>query len=135
MKASSPAKPSRIPLLLSAFICPGAGQFMQRRIVAGIVFMAGFLGGFFRLIWLAGKTIIAFYKLGFEFDTYEPAPVAPSSLIIPLAVAGIFYLMNLFDVVIARQRITRLQREATFANRHLAPIQKKTPPPPTPPCN
>ena len=33
----------RVPLILSAFFCPGAGQFMQRRWIAAVFFSVTFL--------------------------------------------------------------------------------------------
>ena len=104
MKSTPSIKSSRIPLLLSAFACPGAGQFMQRRWLAGIIFAAGFLWGFFWLMVLAMGIITDFYKMAFEFETYEPTPVSPIAFIAPVAIATVFYLISLFDVFIAQQR-------------------------------
>jgi hypothetical protein len=91
-------------MLLSAFACPGAGQFMQKRWVAGVVFASGFLVGFFWLMVVALGIIISFYRMGFDSD-YEPETPNIMALLPPLAIAVVFYLMNLFDVVIAQLRI------------------------------
>lgn len=102
-----PALKNRIPVLLSAFVCPGVGQFMQKRWVAGGIFSVGFLWGFFWLMILAIKIIIDFYRLAFEFDTYEPAMPNLLSFIAPVLISFIFYLASLFDVVREQQRIAR----------------------------
>ncbi len=114
------AKPtSRIPILLSAFICPGAGQFIQRRWIAGTVFAAGFLWGFCWVMVLAAGNIIDYYRLGFEFGTYEPDPTSPLAFVAPLAIAMVFYLVNLFDVLVAQQRIAHELQEEEFRSEHL----------------
>ena len=87
---------------------------MQRRWVAGLVFAAGFLWGFCWLMLVAGKIIIDFYRMGFEFETYEPATPNIMAFVPPLAIAGGFYLVNLFDVLIAQQRIARAWREEAY---------------------
>ncbi|MEN8254272.1 MAG: hypothetical protein ABFR33_02275 [Verrucomicrobiota bacterium] len=88
---------------------------MQRRWGAGLVFAAGFLWGFCWLMLVAGKIIVDFYRMGFEFETYEPATPNIMALVPPLAIAGGFYLVNLFDVLIAQQRKTRAKREEAYS--------------------
>lgn len=90
--------------------------------MAGIVFAAGFLWGFCWLMLVAGKIIVDFYRMGFEFETYEPATPNIVALIPPLAIAGGFYLVNLFDVLIAQQRIQREMNEDIFTTENLAHI-------------
>ena len=90
----------------------------------------GFLWGFIWLMLVAGKIIISFYRMGFEFETYEPEPVKLSAFIAPLATASLFYLVNLFDVVIAQQRITRTKREENF-NKESLPEKNKDDEPPS----
>jgi hypothetical protein len=99
--------PTRIPMLLSAFVCPGAGQFMQRRWLAGAVFSSGFLSGFIWLMVLAAGIISDFYRMGFEFETFEPTPVSPTAFIAPLALCGGFYLANLIDIAFGKQKAPR----------------------------
>ena len=77
---------------------------MQRRWLAGLIFAAGFLWGFFWLMVLAMGIITDFYKMAFEFETHEPNPVSPTAFITPVAISAVFYLISLFDVFIAQQR-------------------------------
>ncbi|HEY5653543.1 MAG TPA: hypothetical protein VIR63_04140 [Pontiella sp.] len=106
MKKTKPIHP-RIPVLLSAFVCPGAGQFVQRRWLAGAIFSGGFMIGFCWFSVISIKVILDIYKLAFEFETHEPEPIALTAFIAPLAIATLFHLVSLFDVVIAQQRIIR----------------------------
>ncbi len=87
---------------------------MQRRWLAGLVFAAGFLWVFCWLMLVAGKIIVDFYRMGFEFETYEPATPNIMTFIPPLAIAGGFYLVNLFDVLIAQQRKASARREEAY---------------------
>ena len=117
MNSESPNKPkpaSRTPILLSAFICPGAGQFVQKRWLAGTVFVVGFLWGFCWLLLIAGRIIISFYRMAIEFDTYEPDAPNAAAILPPFAVALLFYLIGLIDTFVAQQRIAKGQREKTF---------------------
>ena len=93
-------------MLLSAFVCPGAGQFMQRRWVAGLIFSSGFLIGFCWLMGVAGKIIISYYRMAFEID-YEPVTPNLMAMFPPLVIAVTFYLINLFDVLLAQLHIAR----------------------------
>jgi TM2 domain-containing membrane protein YozV len=97
---------SRIPMLLSALVCPGAGQFMQGRWRAGLIYAAGFLWGFFWLMFAAGKIIISYYRMAFD-SQYEPDTPNVWAILPPLAIALTFYLVNLFDIVLAQLRISR----------------------------
>ena len=93
-------------MLLSAVVCPGAGQFMQRRWRAGLVYATGFLVGFIWLMAAAGKIIISYYRMAFD-SQYEPATPNLPAMLPPLAIALAFYLVNLFDILLAQLRISR----------------------------
>ena len=97
-------------MLLSAFVCPGAGQFMQGRWAAGLLFLSGFLIGFVWLMLIAGKIIFSYYRMAFEID-YEPETPNLMAMFPPIVIAVTFYLVNLFDVVIAQLRIQRQASE------------------------
>ncbi|MCK5676377.1 MAG: hypothetical protein KAH99_05130 [Verrucomicrobia bacterium] len=102
-------------MLLSAFVCPGAGQLVQQRWAAGTVFAAGFIVGFCWFMAVALRIIIDFYRMGFDFN-HEPTAPNAMAMLPPLLVAGAFYLANLFDVLAAQFRIARMERERDFAN-------------------
>ena len=97
---------SRIPILLSAFICPGVGQFVQRRWIAGVLFSITFAAAFVVFMGVAGSLIISYYRMGFEFETYEP-DIHPGRLLPSFIVAIAIYVINLVDVASAHFRAGR----------------------------
>ncbi len=114
MKENPPKKIAYIPTLLLSFIFPGAGQLLQKRWAVGALFFVGFLSGFFWLMALALGNIVDYYRLGFEFETYEPTPTDPAALLPPLILAIAVYVTNLVDVFTAQHRTARAKREAAF---------------------
>lgn len=115
-------KVSRVPILLSAFGCPGVGQFFQKRWFAGILFATGFLIGFVGVMKLAMWNIVELYSMAFSPDlSYEPTPVPLSEFIAPLTIATLAWIISLFDVFLAHQRIARLAHEEAFKKENLNP--------------
>ena len=114
----NPKLSSRIPILLSAFACPGAGQFMQKRWVAGVFFAAGFLVGFFWVMVLAIGNIVDYYSMAFNFDGPDPDPTSPKAFIAPFMIALVFYVINLFDVFAAQLRIQQQTDTDFFATKN-----------------
>jgi len=96
---------------------------MQKRWLAGGIFMIGFLWGFIWLMILAIGIIIDFYRMAFEFDTFEPETPNLLSFVAPILISGAFYLANLADVGIAQMRIARASRQDA------GDIIKESPPP------
>lgn len=105
---------TRIPILLSAFGFPGLGQFVQKRWIAGVLFSAAFLVGFFWVMGLALQNIIELYSLAFDDSMREPEPVPLAAFVKPLLLVACVYLISLFDVFRAQQRINTKQHEAEF---------------------
>ena len=101
---------------------------MQRRWISGTIFAVGFLGGFFWLMVLALGIIIDFYRLGFEFDSFEPEPKNAMAMLPPLVMAMVFYLISLFDVLIAQQRMrhTHQQKNMDLFSTEDSEIQRET---------
>lgn len=110
---------SRVPILISAFGCPGAGQFFQKRWISGLIFSAGFLVGFVGVMKLAVRNIVELYSMAFSSDlSYEPTPVPLSAFITPLTIAALFWIISLFDVFLAHQRISTAAREEEFRKQN-----------------
>lgn len=63
---------------------------------------------------VAGQLIIHFYKMGLEFETYEPKPISVAAILWPLGVSIVIYLVNLLDVGIAQQRLRASTAEQQF---------------------
>jgi hypothetical protein len=119
-----PKPPSRIPILLSAFVCPGAGQLVQRRWMAGSAYLLCFLVAFIYVMLAAGKIIVSYYRLGFEFDSYEPEPepVRMLNLLSAFGVTLLIYLANIIDVFIAQNRIHSKQARKDFLHQKNLPL-------------
>ena len=94
-------------MVLSALVCPGAGQFVQRRWFAGLLFMLAFAASFIVFAVVAVELIASYYRMAFEFETYEPPEIRPGRLLFPFAVAIGIYVVNLVDVALARFRTCR----------------------------
>ncbi len=103
---ASAKAPSRMPMFLSALVCPGIGQLVQRRWWAGILFLLAFATAFAVFMWVAVDLIVSFYRMGFEFETYEP-DIHPERLLPSFALALGIYLANLVDVALAHFRCGR----------------------------
>jgi hypothetical protein len=100
----STPKPSRLPIVLSAFTFPGAGQMVQRRWGPALFFSVAFLSAFAVFMVHAASIIAAFYRLGVQFETYEQQPIP----VLPAAIAFLFsmliYVLGLLDTHRAYRR-------------------------------
>jgi 4-amino-4-deoxy-L-arabinose transferase-like glycosyltransferase len=96
----------RLPLLMTAFVWPGVGQFVQRRWLAGTVFALAFLicsAVFFVQLF---RILIAYYGLWLNFDS-QKAPQMPSlvGLAVSLGIALALYVAAIVDVQLAQVRL------------------------------
>lgn len=108
---------SRIPILLSAFACPGLGQMVQMRWKAGLVLFSGFLTGFCWVMILAIGNIVSYYAMVADPDI-DPEVSEPSAFVVPISIAAVFYLLSLFDVISAHRVKASRSREEEFLNQH-----------------
>ena len=103
---------SKVPTFLSTLVCPVIGQLMQRRWAAGALFCVGFLATFVWFMVLAARIIISYYKLGMNFESTAEIEVISATTLLPaFGYAMLIYLINVFDVVIAQNRIKQAERE------------------------
>jgi hypothetical protein len=113
---SGDRRPSRGAILLSSFVYPGVGQFVQRRWLAGLFFGAAFTTLFVLLMVACARIIIAYYRLGLNGEMPDGMPSV-------LPVLGCFgaslvvYLANVGDTYLAHKRAGR--RNAV--RRHFSP--------------
>jgi len=118
---------TKIPIIVSALVCPGIGQFIQRRWLAGSFYLIGFGYGFVMVILRFIKIMTAYYSCAFKFDGTESIePVSFVIMIFPLIIAGIFYILNLFDVTAAFHRFASAEREEKFARQLSAILETST---------
>ena len=84
-------KPSIFPVYLTALLFPGAGQFFQRRWVAGLIVSLFFGICFVAFLIYVLQIVLAFYSLGLEFNTYETEKV----MNVPTKAAGFCFLAGI----------------------------------------
>lgn len=104
--------PDRLPILYSAFVYPGAGQFLQKRPFAGwayavcatvfLVLFAAVLAQYFREVVAAVRAMLE--------GTYAPAQDEPHvrQLLMPGALLLAIHLANVFDVWVSYLKQKRM---------------------------
>ena len=100
--------------MLSAFVCPGAGQFAQRRWIAGLLYLAAILAALVWLTWVSLGPVVKNLMIltqaatpGGEGDLVMVSiPQLALSILCWLAV----YAANVLDVVAAHRRRLRAWR-------------------------
>ena len=111
----------RMPVFLSAFVCPGAGQLMQKRWVAAGVYCTGFMAPFLYLIAYVLyhvfdnlKNVISWNNEGGgkPLETLSFTKIGISFL-----VAMVFYFAGLIDTYRAEQRKIRNITASAAAGR------------------
>jgi hypothetical protein len=98
-------KPPVSPMLLSALVCPGAGQLMQRRWVVGGAFMLVFMAGF---LWFTMKVLAvlkAYYEFAVNFKGATGEAPGAGEIALPLAICAVVYLAGLIDTALASSRM------------------------------
>jgi hypothetical protein len=121
-------KPSRLPVLMSAFGFPGVGQFMQRRWLAGTFFVITFSASLIVFLASAFRIIYTFYALGFGA---APEPTLPQLPLRP-ALAAFFAALLLYITAVMDAQIAYLRAcRAWTARKHRT--ADFSPPPPPPP--
>lgn len=112
-------------MLTSAFICPGTGQLIQRRWLAGSFFMVGFLWGFFWVMFVAFRTIAAYYSFASDIDAQIPENTGATAFIAPVSLALSFYILNLFEMIVHNNRAAGKKREEAFLKSTISAIEAK----------
>lgn len=102
------AKPSALAILFSAVVFPGAGQYLQKRWLAGSFYALVFLGGvvflfaaIFRPLFLNLRMLSAL-PAGAEENVFYPTPW--KNIFFWTSVALGVYLANLLDVYVYYRR-------------------------------
>ena len=97
-------RPAHSAVLLSALVCPGMGQLLQKRWLAGIAFGTSFIACLAVFMVYALKIIFAFYSLAFQFQEYEEKPIPLLRCLIALAAALLVYVAGVIDTYRAHAR-------------------------------
>ncbi|MFH0909759.1 MAG: hypothetical protein V1929_13450 [bacterium] len=98
----------RAPMFLSAFVCPGAGQLMQRRWLAAALYGAAFLIPFCYLATYVLYRLFTNLKNVISWNMNEAdKPIEPMSfvsIVAPFLIAMVVYVAGLFDTYFAEKR-------------------------------
>lgn len=112
--------PDRMPIFYSAAVCPGLGQYLQRRKAAALVYGICFTFFFAIFVTVAVRYLHEVWIVlaawwsdsGYDLETHRPSlqPMARPGLVL-LAV----YLANVFDTTVAYLKQKRMwaEREAS----------------------
>lgn len=101
-------RPSRMPIFLSAFVFPGAGQFAQRRWIPAfihtIIFLTCLLGLIFTVLSPYIKNIKIVIDGSMESLNQPMACVSANRIMLWLGLWVVIYLSGLLDTLAAYQR-------------------------------
>ena len=102
-------KSGRLPIMLSAFVYPGAGQFMQRRWGAGLAYASIFTVLFLTLavsvLWPLFRNLNAVLGSDFMRGAEEPLQrISVPAVLVSFTLALMAYILNLVDVTRANRR-------------------------------
>jgi hypothetical protein len=103
--ASASKPPSRMPIMMTAFGFPGAGQFMQKRWLAGTVISLAVTATLVAFFVYAVRIIWGYYSLAFDFEGSTP-PLHPPwrQLLGTFAVFMVVYVIAVIDVWVGHRR-------------------------------
>jgi hypothetical protein len=98
----------RAPMFLSAFVCPGAGQLMQKRWIAGAVFGILFLVPFCYLFAYILHRLFTNLQnvINWNFDAADKPiePIGFANILMPFFFALLVWVAGLFDTHFAEKR-------------------------------
>ncbi len=99
-------KKRRISILLSAFLYPGVGQFVQGRTKAGLFYTGLFTVGLVFYSTYSAEIIGCYYGLGMDFNHYQPPAELPAGkMIAAFAFALTIYVANIVDAFRGARRV------------------------------
>lgn len=87
-------------MILSAIVCPGIGQLLQRRWIAAFTYCGLFVTAFVIVLTVMMRILLTYYSLGLDPDAVGDAPdmLGPlAKAFLWLLIAILVYIANLFD--------------------------------------
>ena len=113
--------PSRLALYLSALVWPGAGQFAQKRWLAGIFYAVVFSVCFVFLIIAIFAPMFRNLRAAMEFaDTGKGDafyPISFAKIFLWIGLSALIYLAGLLDTFVAYRRQRRRRLEASLQEK------------------
>jgi hypothetical protein len=101
-------KNSRVPIMLSAFVYPGLGQFVQRRWAAGLIYLLSFT--VFFVIFGRNVLVPLFQTLQAVLDfaagegNGKMVSASPLGILVPFGLSTLIFFASLMDVIRASRR-------------------------------
>lgn len=113
-EVAADGRPRAFPIILSAMV-PGLGQLVQRRWTAAAAFALLFAATLACFLFLAAGIILAFYRMGYDFEHYEPEglPVLPAGILFFTAL--LVYAINVADAYRAYRRAASIRARRRFS--------------------
>lgn len=108
----APSPPTRLAIMFSAVVYPGAGQFMQRRWLAGILCGGTFTASFVWFIIEMVRIMHAYLSTAF-FDAPPDAPPGYRRLLVSALTSLALFTIGLVDTILAHQRALRRFQSST----------------------
>ena len=96
-----------VPVFVSTLVYPGGGQFLQKRWIPATLFTLSFTMAFIVFAIAAVRILTSYYRMGFEFDTYQPPEIHLGKLLLWFGVSMIIYAANVLDVTLAQLRLKK----------------------------
>jgi hypothetical protein len=93
-------EPTRLPILLTAFVWPGVGQFVQRRWIPAVFFTVGFLICAVCFFSYAVRLIVAYYGTGLHFDTFKKPELPIRPMVVWFVVAVVLSVAAIVDAFV-----------------------------------
>jgi len=98
------ATPKRIkgmgPVLLSALVYPGLGQFVQGRRLIGAIYGVLFTAAAVWFMVAAAKVLIVYYRFATDFGGDQEPVISYTQILVPFGLASLLYFINLVDIII-----------------------------------
>ncbi len=109
------SRQDKMPVYLSIFAFPGAGQFIQRRWIPALLFSSGFLVCFSIIMARVFRLWKGMVMSAIDGKPFDPIPY--TALIWPLIIAVIIYIAGIFDTNAAYNRKRRLIAQKKLENK------------------
>jgi|GEM_PF-938006 len=108
-------KPDRLPVYFSAFVLPGAGQFIQRRWISAVIYSVGFVTCFVIILARAVKLWIG--MVASASDNKPFAEISIYSFLWPLIISIVIYILSIVEAMAVYRKDSRLQASRKMDDR------------------
>jgi hypothetical protein len=110
-------RPGRAPVLLSAFVFPGAGQLLQRRRAAAALYAGTFLAACVVFVVYIVRILVSYYGFAFADGGSAQPDVPLAEACCALLAAAVVYAAGVYDAYRAYRAAGRQWAERRLAER------------------